>query len=128
MPKKLFISDDRMLQLMEWAIRKGIADGETDYLDKIDFARNSMPKVRQGIQGFTKIHIQNACKLTGASADWIFGFTNIMMRKPSTDPIEFLKEAVVSIEEELNKRSFSTVNKIVNNGSLKRHKSTSLKK
>jgi hypothetical protein len=101
MPRKLFISDDRMLQLMEWAIRKGIAQGETDYLEKIDFARNSMPKVRQGIQGFTKIHILNACKLTGASADWIFGLTNNMMRKPPARAIDLLKQAVTAVEQEI---------------------------
>jgi hypothetical protein len=101
---KLFISDQRMLQLMEWAVKNEIVSGETQYLEQIEFARNSIVKVREGSQGFTKHHILNACKLTGASADWIFGLTNDMMRKAPKKPIEFLKQAVLAVEQELKQK------------------------
>jgi hypothetical protein len=101
MPPKLFISDQRMLQLMDWAIKNKIANGETHYMELIDFQRNSIVKVRKGLQGFRKNHILNACKLTGASADWIFGLTNVMMRKNPGKPLELLKQAVIAVEQEM---------------------------
>lgn len=101
---KLFISDQRMLQLMTWAVRKGIADNETDFLDRIGFVRNNLRRVKAGEQGFTKEHILNACELTGASADYIFGFTNMISRKQQRHPIEQLKEAVLAVELELKQR------------------------
>lgn len=101
---KLFISDQRMLQLMEWAIKNKIASGETEYLEKIKFARNSIVKVREGTQGFRKNHILNACKITGASADYIFGLTNNMMRKQPTKAIDLLKQAVEAVEQEIKSK------------------------
>lgn len=115
MAKKLFISDERMLILMDWAIKNGIASGETEYLDLIDFSRNSIGKVREGSQGFTKAHILNACRITGASADYIFGFTNSMMRKVPARSIDLLKQAVIAVEQDMS------VNKIANNGIEKKH-------
>lgn len=101
----LFISDQRMLTLMAWAIDKGIADTETEYLEKIGFSRTNMSNVRKGMQGFTKEHIYTACKLTGASADYIFGFTNLIKRKPSKSSIELLKDVVLAVEEEMKKNN-----------------------
>lgn len=104
MAKKLFIADERMLMLMEWALQKGIVDTETEYWEKIGFARTSISNVKQGTQGFRNYHIHNACKLTGASADYIFGFTNVIERKRSPEPFQMLKQAVEAVGQELRKK------------------------
>jgi len=101
---KLFISDERMLQLMEWAIADGIAVNQADYLEKIGFTRTNISNTRKGQQGFTKEHIWNACQLTGASADYIFGFANTRLRKPERKPMEQLREAVRAVDLELKSR------------------------
>lgn len=98
MAKKLFIADERMLMLMEWAIQKGIVDNETEYWERIGFARTSISNVRAGTQGFRTYHILNACRLTGASADYIFGLTNVIERKTAAQPIHLLEQAVAAIK------------------------------
>jgi hypothetical protein len=100
---KLFIADERMFKLMEWAIENHLVATESEYLDRIGFTRNNINKVKSGIQGFRKEHIQKACQFTGASADYIFGFTNVIARKPAKKSLELLKEAVVAVEHELKK-------------------------
>ena len=95
---KLFISDERMLQLMAWAIQEGLVETERDYMEKIQFPRTNITQVRRGRQGFTKANILKACQLTGASADWIFGFTNHRLRKQPRKAMEVLKEAVRAVE------------------------------
>lgn len=104
MPKKLFISDERMFKLMDIAIRQGLARTQTEYYEKIGFPPKSARVVKAGRQGFTREQIYKACKLTGTSADWIFGFTNTLKRKPDTKPIEQLKAVVIALEQELRKQ------------------------
>lgn len=99
--KKLFITNERMLLLMEWALQHGIADTESGYLEMIDFPRTNIRNVRTGHQSFTKEHILLACKVTGASADYIFGFTNAIARRKPDRGIEALKLAVHAIELEM---------------------------
>jgi hypothetical protein len=101
MKKKLFITDERMFKLMEWAIENNMVVTESEFLDQIGFTRNNINKVKSGAQGFRKNHIKKACEFTGASADYIFGFTNSMMRKPAKRSLDLLKEAVVAVEHEL---------------------------
>jgi len=102
--QKMLISDERIFKLIEWSIGQGIARNETEFLKMIAFPRTNISNVRSGIQHFTRDHIYNACKLTGASADYIFGFTSQMLRKPAKNALEMLKEAVAVAEIELNKR------------------------
>ncbi len=68
---ELFIPDERMLKLMEWAIKNDIVGTQREYFEKIEFAWQSLTGVQSGKQGFTKARILNACKLTGASADYM---------------------------------------------------------
>jgi hypothetical protein len=103
--KNLFITDQRMLKLMDWAIDGGLAKDSTEYCEKIKFARNCLANVKRGHQSFTKQHIMNACLLTGASTDYIFGFTNSIKRTGSKQPIEMLREAVMAVESEIISRS-----------------------
>lgn len=93
-----------MLDLMEYAVKKGIAENDSQYFEMIRFPRNNISNIRAGKLSFTREQILNACKLTGASADYIFGFTNSMMRKEPTKPIDMLKQAVRAIENELKSK------------------------
>lgn len=108
MVNKLFISNDRMLRLMDWAIGNGVARNQSDYLEQIGFFRTNLWKIKNGTQSFTVEHILNACTVTGASADYIFGFTNKMKRKDEVDPINMLKEAVLALESEYKRKSSGT--------------------
>lgn len=108
---KLFIADRRMLALLEYAIEKGIEPHEKAMLERIEFPRTNISNVRAGTQGFTKHHIFNMAKATGANINWIFGLENNMMRGITKRPIALLKEAVVIIEQELKKGSNRNSNK-----------------
>lgn len=88
-----------MLLLMEHAVNNlRIAGSEKEYMEMIGFTATNISNVKQGRQGFGKDHILNACRLTGASADYIFGLTSTMMRKENKNPIEMIKEAVRALE------------------------------
>jgi phage host-nuclease inhibitor protein Gam len=104
--KKLFISDQRMLRLLDWAIENKKAATETEYLDRIKFTRTNISNVRKGMQSFTKEHILNAATFTGANINWIFGLETNMMRKPGKTTMAMLREAVMAVEIEFGK-SFS---------------------
>jgi hypothetical protein len=104
MATKLFITNERMLKLMDWAVSEDLAIDNADFLEKIGFTRTNIYKVKAGTNGFTNEQIWNACKLTGASADYIFGFTNSMMRKQPAKGVDLLKQAVHTVELELNRK------------------------
>lgn len=93
-----------MLKLVAWAIDNSIAENETEYYEMIGFTRNNISLVRQGIASFTKEHILEACRITGASADYIFGFTNTMQRKKPAKAMDLLKEAVAAVDQELKQK------------------------
>lgn len=101
--KKLELTDERMLLLMDYAIKKEIARNETDYLNQIEFPRQNITNIKTAHSRFTRDHIYNACSLTGASVDWVYGFSNIMLRKENKPVFEKLREVVVELEAEFNK-------------------------
>lgn len=105
-----------MLQLMEHAIKTGLARNETDYFQQISFAPTNVSNIRRGHQAFTKDHILNACRLTGANANWIFGLEKNMMRKESKNPIEKLSELTIELEALLSPKKIlkKPINNIVN--------------
>lgn len=95
------ISDKRMLQLMDYAIAKGIVASETEFLEAIEFSRTNLSNVKLGNQSFGRKHIFNACQLTGTNANWLFGFEANMLRKETKDPLQRLKEITVELEAQL---------------------------
>jgi hypothetical protein len=101
MPIKLLISDDRMLKLMDWAVKNELAGTEQEYLEQIGFPRTRIAKIKKGLESFTRTQIYNACIFTGASADYIFGFTNVMMRKAPKRDLQKLRELFQAMEHEL---------------------------
>ena len=90
-----------MLLLLKWAIDEGLVLYETEYFEKIGFSRQAIHKVRTGLQSFTKEQIIEACKLTGANANWILGLEPNMHRKPPKTPLMLLQEAYIAVSQEL---------------------------
>lgn len=98
-PIKLATSDQRMLELMEYAVRHGIAETETQYWEKISFNRGNLSNVRKGLQGFTREHIRKACLLTGANANWILDIDGPMFRdQEGKTVLQLLQEATAMLE------------------------------
>lgn len=103
-------SDNRMLQLMDWALRKGsVATNESSYLAMIGFSRTNISNVRTGRQSFNRDHIQKACEVTGANANWIFGLEKNMLRKEDSDPIQRARTALEEIQALMNSKLNSPV-------------------
>ena len=108
MPGPKLITDERMLKLKDWAIDnvEGI-NNETAFFTAINFPPTNRNNVKTGKISFTIDQIKQACILTGASADYIFGFTNIRERKTERNklPIDLLKDAVAAVDIELKKNN-----------------------
>lgn len=112
MSTELFITDERMFKLMAFAIQEGMFNNESDCYEKIGCLRTNVSNLKAGKQSFTRKHILKLCELTGASADYIFGFTPHMLRKEKKDPIEAIKQAVTALEEQRDRKKGG--NKIAN--------------
>lgn len=70
-----------MLKLMEYSVEEGLAENSSDFMEKIGNTKYNLAHVKNGRQGFTKAQILKACKLTGASADFVFGLTDSIILK-----------------------------------------------
>lgn len=102
MAKILAIHNQRMLKLMAATVLSGKVDSESEYCDKIKYAKKNLFNIKSGHQSFTIEHIINACRFTGANANWILGIEANVMRKPGKKALELLKEAVLAVEVEYN--------------------------
>ncbi|SFW16850.1 hypothetical protein [Chitinophaga sancti] len=102
MAEKLFIANQRMLQLIEFGIENELASTQKEFLEKIGFAPGNIGQVRSGIRSFTIEQILTAASITGANMNWVFGLEKNMLRdEKKLTPLESLKLAVTQIEEEL---------------------------
>jgi hypothetical protein len=98
-----FVTDYRMLELIDWAMEQDIVTSVAHFLRQIGIRPTKTDDFRKGKASFTKEHILKACKLTGASADYIFGFTEKVTRDKDVPAIEKLKSAVREVERELQR-------------------------
>lgn len=103
MAKKLKVQNERMLKLITWAVMAGKVNSESEFCDKIKYAKKNLFNIKNGHQSFTIEHVINACKFTGANANWILGMEPNMMRKPGKNAMELLREAVMAVEAEWSK-------------------------
>ncbi|WPV66327.1 hypothetical protein [Chitinophaga sp. LS1] len=102
MADKLFIADERILQLMEYAISTDIVDTQKEFLNEIGFGANNLGKLRNGERHFTPDNILKAATMTGANLNWIFGLEKNMLRDGKKHTaIDLLKSAVIQLESEL---------------------------
>ncbi len=93
-----------MLKLLDHMIKSNVAKNLGDAAEHIGFNNANMWKVKRGKNKFTVDQIEAACRITGASADYVFGLTATMMRKPARRPIDQIREAVQTLETMLSKR------------------------
>jgi hypothetical protein len=99
--EKLHITDERMLQLMDHCIRNKVNDVGTqrDWCELVGITPTNIFNIRKGMQQVTKQQIYQACKVFNVSADYIYGFTDKMIRVQSNiSPIDRIKEAVRELE------------------------------
>jgi len=102
---KLPIPDQRILQLMEWAVSSDLVKNEGQFWDKIGFIKNNVSNVRRGHQSFRIDHITAACTLTGANANWVLGIEEEMFRNGTAkDPVQIIKQALRMLEIKKPKR------------------------
>lgn len=112
MPKQSII-DKRMLDVMQYAIQTGKAESELKFMELVGNYKTNLYKIKDGKQNFTKEQMLEACKLTGVSADYLFGFTNKMLRKESkTSPIELLEQAIILIKSGADQATKPLTNKV----------------
>lgn len=77
---QLEISDERMLQLIEYAVPR-LYPNEKQYLEAIGYSQRNIRNVRAGHQSFRISHIREACTITGADANWVLGISEKMLQK-----------------------------------------------
>lgn len=100
--QELFISDDRMLKLIEWAISTGIVDSRSEFLNKVGAGRNNISGLLNGERSFTTIQILEAATLTGVNINWLFGLEKNMLRdEKKHSALDVLKAAVMSVEKDM---------------------------
>ncbi len=101
MPTKLNIADQRMLTVMEYCIANKLkgARSITAWCELIEMNQNNISNIRGGHQRFSRDHVSAVCSVFGISADYLFGFTDQMLRnKESVSPIQRIKEALNELE------------------------------
>ncbi|MFB6453755.1 hypothetical protein ACE38W_00670 [Chitinophaga sp. Hz27] len=106
MSKKMFISDQRILQLGDWLVSTGKEKNIRDFLTRIGAGRNNLTRYRDGSQGFTKEMMLRVAELYGVDLNWLFGLSTQMILKQVEQPsvIDTLKMAVMLVEQELQQK------------------------
>lgn len=95
---KVHITSSRMLSLLETMVSDGKARNQGDALEQIGMHPANLRKIKNGANKFTVEQIEAACRITGASADYVFGYSIQMMRKEPRSPVDMLKAALQILE------------------------------
>lgn len=103
MDSNLFISDKRMLEVLEYCIESRLS-GVTNLKDwsmLVGIDPNNLPAIRAGARGFTKEHIKAVGDQFGISMEFIYGYSDDMFRsKKGITPMQMLKAAVRAVDRE----------------------------
>ncbi|WP_142783399.1 hypothetical protein [Changchengzhania lutea] len=88
---KIYISDERMLLLIDILKANSIIRFDSDFCDSIGLLRQTLTKIKKGEKHFTPDHIRNVILVYKADANWIFGigdqiFLNKNYNKQHTKP------------------------------------------
>ncbi|KAA5532701.1 helix-turn-helix transcriptional regulator [Taibaiella lutea] len=97
---KLFIADQRMLELMKHIVSVNLKDVTTqqDFCEAIGILKGGIAPIRKGERHFTTAQILNACRYFNVDVNWLFGFTENMFRSQDKTALELLKEAVIAVD------------------------------
>ena len=108
MPKPpLHTTDKRMLQLLEYCLSNGIEPSARAWCQKIEVNASSISNIRSGLQQFTAQHIENACREYNVNANYIFGYTqNILRDNKKSSPIDVIRAALAQLEMQQKEADF----------------------
>lgn len=106
MVSELFVSDQRMLHVMAWAISEKEKDVTTEkaFCALVGFNFRNLPKVKTGAVSFTKEHILRCAQVFGTDLNWLFGLGNTMIRAEqtaATKPATHTKKAASKVAKSL---------------------------
>lgn len=71
--KYTFTSDKKMLLLIEILKVNGVIRFKREFYDAIGILEQNARNIKEGIQHFTPLHIENAIIKYNVNANWIFG-------------------------------------------------------
>lgn len=94
------ITDERMFKVADHLIKnkvKGIAS-VADFMVSVGSRQSNAHNIKTGRQSFTHEQVLSCCKQYGISADYIYGLTTEMFRKPPSSPLDRLKSAIAELE------------------------------
>lgn len=101
MTSKLNITDQRMLQVMNFCIANKLNDitSQNAWCEKVGVSHTNIFNIRKGTQRFTVDHVFNACQQFNISPDFMFGFSMEMLRTDKNrSPLDRIKDAVRELE------------------------------
>ena len=102
--QSLNTTDKRMLQLLEYCISNGVEPTARAWCEKIEVNATSISNIRAGMQQFTAQHIANACQHYNVDANFIFGYSQNMLRdNKKNSPFAVIRAALSQIESSKNK-------------------------
>lgn len=76
MSDRLYITDERILQLAEILKERGEISFVKNMFDAVDISKQKVNNVRNHGESFTVKQIEAICKKFHVDANWIFGFHN----------------------------------------------------
>jgi hypothetical protein len=102
LPKRLKGIEGRMYEVYEYALNNNIVATDKEWCEKIGMVQQNFTRVKSGRGSYTVQQMIEACKLTGASLDYVAGLSKTMKRN------ETKLSAVQMIEEGLRRIKSNT--------------------
>lgn len=88
------------LKVFEYALTNNLAGTQKELCDKIGLRQQNLADIKSNKRSFTHEQLIELLRLTGASADWVYGLSGNMFREKKTKkPIQQFNEAVAVIKE-----------------------------
>jgi hypothetical protein len=88
------------LKLFDYAMVNNLAGTQKELCAKIGLKQQNFAEIRNGARSFTSDQLTELLRITGGSADWVYGFSSEMFRpKKTKKPIQQFNEAVAMIKE-----------------------------
>jgi len=73
--------DQNIIKLIDILIVENIVGSKTEFYDTIKSSRQTVSKIKKGINHFTPLQIAIICKKYNVNANWIFGIENNVFLK-----------------------------------------------
>lgn len=77
---QLHIIDERMLELIEILKSRGVIKFRQQFCDAIGMKKQTIRRVKIGLAGFTKEHIEKVCSAYDVNPNWVFGYSKQVFR------------------------------------------------